>query len=99
MQYRCVKCKNEHNPGECNNYNLGIKQVYCVNCNNFGHPASYRGCPRLKEIKLKIHNKNKQENKKYGNINTSSIVKPGMQRLPEKGNPKIKSKEYKNRNG
>ena len=23
---------------------------YCINCRNFGHPASYRGCPELNEI-------------------------------------------------
>lgn len=50
--YRCVKCNNDHNPGECalsadeNGFN---ENVFCVGCGQTGHPASYRGCPKYKE--------------------------------------------------
>ncbi|CAL7937378.1 unnamed protein product [Xylocopa violacea] len=67
LSYRCVKCNTPHNPGECSvkpsdttgdeNANA---QPYCVICKNHGHPASYRGCPKIKEIKQKIIDKRTQ---------------------------------------
>lgn len=46
LQYRCVKCENAHNPGECTIKKNKENQnnVYCVLCKSYGHPASYRGC-------------------------------------------------------
>lgn len=46
-RYRCVKCDDNHGLGECkieikNNAN---EKMYCTNCKNYGHPASYRRCP------------------------------------------------------
>lgn len=57
--YRCVKCPNEHDPGECQrSREINSKNdVFCVNCSNKGHPASWRECPKLKEIKNKIRNR------------------------------------------
>lgn len=56
MKYRFVKCNNQHGPGNCN-FSQGNKinknQIYCVNCKNDGHPASYRECPILIELKKK----------------------------------------------
>lgn len=79
MQYRCVKCNNEHQPGECKLSSSDVKQVYCTNCNNFGYPASYRGCPKMKEIKLRLDRKNKQENNLVSISNKNiSYVKPGV---------------------
>ena len=63
MQYRCVKCSENHKPKECklNKENKVDKdKLFCINCNKFGHPASYRGCPTLLGIK-KIHTREKQE--------------------------------------
>lgn len=53
MIYRCVKCKQEpyHLPGECSlikNQTLKFNELYCVECKEYGHPASYRGCPKIK---------------------------------------------------
>lgn len=45
MTYRCVKCKESHVPGQCNIREIGDKEaIYCVNCKEHGHPASFRGC-------------------------------------------------------
>ena len=53
LGYRCVKCPTNHNPKECkiNSENAPVdkKELYCVNCDKQGHPASYKGCPVLKE--------------------------------------------------
>uniref|UniRef100_A0ABD2VT73 Pre-C2HC domain-containing protein n=1 Tax=Trichogramma kaykai TaxID=54128 RepID=A0ABD2VT73_9HYME len=43
LGYRCVKCDQPHGPGT-----MDKTKIYCVNCEEFGHPASYRGCPYLK---------------------------------------------------
>lgn len=50
LGYRCVKCKDSHGPGECkiNKDNTDKSQLYCVNCECNGHPASFRGCPFFK---------------------------------------------------
>lgn len=63
MNYRCVKCKEEHGPGEClvPKNMIEKEKLFCVNCNKFGHPASYRGCPVI------IANRNKIIEK--GNLN------------------------------
>lgn len=58
--------------------------LFCVNCNGLGHPASYRGCPRLKELS-KYHdnviakskrtpNRNVQINKGRENISYATIA-------------------------
>lgn len=60
MSYRCVKCNDPHGPGECKiekNANLDNTKIYCVNCKEHGHPASYRGCPKLVEIRKKLTEK------------------------------------------
>ncbi|XP_017796809.1 PREDICTED: nucleic-acid-binding protein from mobile element jockey-like [Habropoda laboriosa] len=60
LKYRCVKCNDPHNPGECPRTSMTDAQPYCANCKQFGHPASYRGCPKLVEIKQKIEDKKQQ---------------------------------------
>lgn len=78
MQYRCVKCNKEHKPGDCKNLRSDINKVYCINCNNFGHPASYRGYPKINEIKARIDNRNKIKNNNLliPNNDISSNVTP-----------------------
>jgi hypothetical protein len=51
MKYRCVKCKGNHGPGNCQRTLENIKddKVFCVNCLKEGHPANYLGCPKYKE--------------------------------------------------
>lgn len=54
MQFRCVKCAEVHEPGQCK-LPAATKhepdQVYCIACKEYGHPASYRGCPQIKQFK------------------------------------------------
>lgn len=53
--YTCVKCNGEHGPGECaiprDNSDI---EPYCVNCEKFGHPANWKGCPAYKDY---VHRK------------------------------------------
>lgn len=57
MQFRCVKCAEVHEPGRCK-LPAATKhepdQVYCISCMKYGHPASYRGCPQIKQFKETI---------------------------------------------
>ncbi|KAL7294234.1 hypothetical protein TKK_0012250 [Trichogramma kaykai] len=50
LGYRCVKCGKSHNPGECTIPKdcTDRSKLYCINCEQHGHPASYRGCPFYK---------------------------------------------------
>ena len=60
LNYRCVKCTEPHGPGECKlkkEVAVSKEKIYCVNCKNFGHPASYKGCPKLAELRKKINEK------------------------------------------
>jgi len=57
LRYSCVKCKEDHEPGKCSIYLGKNNELYCINCNSFGHPASYRGCSKTIKIKNRITNK------------------------------------------
>lgn len=76
MQYRCVKCNIEHKSGDCKNNGKKSEDLFCINYNALGHPASYRGCPKIKEIKkainIKFSNTIKRNTK-----DASSLIKPG----------------------
>jgi hypothetical protein len=45
MKYRCIKCKNHHEPGKCSKATLD--KPFCINC-KADHPANYRGCVTYK---------------------------------------------------
>lgn len=70
LQYRCVKCGKSHDIGKCDllkNENETDK-LYCVQCNEYGHPASYRGCPKhvelLKKLKYNFETNKKKDQEK-----------------------------------
>lgn len=84
LSYRCVKCDQPHNPGECPRSNLDSNssdsKPYCINCKQFGHPASYRGCPKLKEIKQKIEDRKLkiQADREKKSKSFKNIIKPNI---------------------
>lgn len=62
----CVKCAGEHEAKDCT-FQAGTDKKFlrCTNCDEIGHPASYKGCPALKLItKIKIQNRQQNEAKK-----------------------------------
>lgn len=62
MDYRCVKCKNTHLPGECalTKGQNTTAELYCHNCESHGHPASFRGCPKMQEHLKRLHEKQRK---------------------------------------
>ena len=49
LQYTCVKCANNHEIGKCPIQKEDNRsQLKCANCDQVGHPASYKGCPYIK---------------------------------------------------
>lgn len=77
MRYKCVKCNDQHDPGNCKfstTSTVSKDKIYCVNCKNFGHPASYRGCPTLLELRKKANEKKlliqEKRERKIKNLNT-----------------------------
>lgn len=73
LPYRCVKCDKTHEPGQCNGApgtQVERSLLYCVNCGNYGHPASYRGCPKMIEIK-KRNSININNDKNNVNVNSN----------------------------
>lgn len=75
---RCVKCSANHERGKCPMENVTPEErnkLFCVLCNKFGHPASYKGCEKYKILKQKLISKKKtlSEKIKFNNqsINTS----------------------------
>lgn len=51
MDPRCVKCAKEHTSKDCDiPKNSPKEMLLCAICGNPGHPANYRGCPKLKEM-------------------------------------------------
>jgi hypothetical protein len=54
--YRCIKCLNDHRPGEClrtTKENTDLSQVACVNCKG-QHPANSIVCPAFKDYAKKM---------------------------------------------
>lgn len=90
-EFRCVKCPDKHKPGECKvpplseitDENSAIKP-YCVNCRSYGHPASYRGCPRLAELKARINKNLELINKRR--MNKMNKMSGGILKVPNQNN-------------
>lgn len=59
MDFRCVKCGQNHEPGKCSllESNNEKDSLYCVQCKQHGHPASYRGCPKHVELLNRLKQK------------------------------------------
>ena len=58
MQYRCVKCNEQHAPGKCQLPKEAARSMLkCIMCGGAGHPSSFRGCPKAEEIKKKLQEK------------------------------------------
>lgn len=60
MQYRCVKCIEQHGPGQCPKTDR-TTEPYCINCNKTGHPANYRQCPKYQELQARKEQVRKQQ--------------------------------------
>ena len=60
MNFRFVKCKENHPPGHCSvpkGEKIEKEKVYCINCNCYGHPASFRKCPKIVQYKQQFKDK------------------------------------------
>lgn len=74
MEFRCVKCNDKHEPGNCNIAKDAVidkNKIFCVNCKKFDHPASFRGCEVLQEIFKKAQENRKALREKRETRNTS----------------------------
>lgn len=57
MESKCVKCGKPHEVGKCelpNVDNNEREKLFCALCNKYGHPASYKGCEKYKELQRRI---------------------------------------------
>ncbi|GFV54434.1 nucleic-acid-binding protein from transposon X-element [Trichonephila clavipes] len=52
MTPRCLKCEGNHKTHECPKTER-LQTLKCINCNETGHLASSRQCPRFPKLKLK----------------------------------------------
>lgn len=82
--FNCVKCDQEHLPGECLRVRSEDSDPHCVNCGEAGHPANWRGCPTYKRyIKYrseKIQKAREQRSAVSSNVNKAinmSLISPG----------------------
>jgi len=79
-----VTYRHRHNPGECScspHEQVDRSNLFCVNCNKYGHPASYGGCPKIIENKKKIvnvRNEDKIKKNKISSYINNSIIKPNV---------------------
>lgn len=59
---KCVKCNQDHEKGKCTISTVSADEkdkLYCVLCKKYGHPASYKGCEKYKELQQKLRAKKK----------------------------------------
>lgn len=102
LDFRCVKCNTDHEPGQCPNNNIEPNSTpakpFCRICNEFGHPSSYRGCPKRKEYlnNSKIHKdrispatKTQQQNKttSFNKLAVANISYAGITKSSNSTNP------------
>lgn len=88
MDYRCVKCAENHQPGQCaipkNEDVIDHSKIYCVMCSSYGHPASYKGCKKYLEMKQRLREKINFTKEKAKNRRltiskfTDNYVQPGL---------------------
>lgn len=81
LKYRCVKCSLSHEPGKCNiTGQIDTQQLKCANCGEEGHPASYRGCPYIKNATKLVNQAKKTKLATTNNriINMQRKVNPGI---------------------
>ncbi|GFX13690.1 hypothetical protein TNCV_1922031 [Trichonephila clavipes] len=52
MTPRCLKCEGSHKTHDCPKTER-LQALRCINCNEDGHLASSRQCPRFPKLKLK----------------------------------------------
>lgn len=77
---RCVKCSEPHRSENCPLSKEPMTEkdkLYCVLCKKYGHPASYRGCERYKELLNRIKIK-KQKLVSNNNKNASAFINPNV---------------------
>lgn len=74
LPHRCVKCNETHDIGKCPLQNVPENEkekLFCVLCKKYGHPASYKGCEKYKELQRKI--RFKRQNLSQIRTNNKSI--------------------------
>lgn len=89
MPFRCVKCGGGHEPGKCEiKADSDRSSLYCILCNQNGHPASYSKCPKIvkhiefiqNQQKTALAQKQARLQRSYKqvspNVNFASIVHP-----------------------
>lgn len=79
--FRCVKCPEIHAKGECKvSGTVNRDEIYCVLCKSKGHPASYKGCPKIKERKEMLREKiNHIKNKRIDGLRKiQNFVNPNV---------------------
>lgn len=77
---RCVKCKETHEIGKCTLNDVPKEErnkIFCVLCSKYGHPASYKGCEKYKELQEKLRAKTQSLVQNRGN-KPSMVVNPNI---------------------
>lgn len=96
MAYRCVKCQENHKPGECKlDENRGKNDnnaLFCTLCYQYGHPATYRGCPKqIEAMEKRTTSKSKTQKSFEQNKNENQMIQNVQQQITPKTNEPRKS--------
>lgn len=75
-KYRCVKCLNSHEPGQCPRKTRD-DFVACVNCGKMGHPSSSNKCVVYQTYVDKIQ-KSKQKQTLLNPVNSNSQIQKNL---------------------
>ncbi|GFX72222.1 nucleic-acid-binding protein from transposon X-element [Trichonephila clavipes] len=107
MTPRCLKCEGSHRTQDCHTTER-LQTLRCINCNEDGHLASSRQCPKFPKLKLKQKTEETQINKtinqtrpitaeiSYANV-CSNKTKQQMAPRGETPKPKIRYQTKNNR--
>lgn len=79
MKTRCVKCAGEHLSRECPlAKDAPLEDLTCALCKESGHPASYKGCPKRKQLLKAKKDKYEKTHKPPVREFKSSFVQKGV---------------------
>lgn len=60
-KYRCVKCLEQHEPGQCSRKSKVVGQPSCVNCGEIGHPSNSPECESFKKYISKVYKQKREQ--------------------------------------
>lgn len=102
-EYRCVKCPEKHQPGQCRRIfnEENAAEAFCQLCQQKGHVSSYTECPRKAKVAQAVNNMRQQKEavkqqswaQVAQGVSFADCLRPSHQPQTQKQHPTTKQQE------